>query len=264
MSSASVEPRPWSQRRWWIFVALVFGAQVGLIFWLSDKSVVRPRLPGSGPVLHLAGKATTELMALNNPTLFALPHREGFSGLAWLSISQPPVRSFDWSEDPRWLDIAVERLGAAFDRSLEPDDFTVPASPARPVPKLTIAPAGPAPAAPSRSRLRLEGGLAGRKLITPIDLPPQQHTDLLTESVVQLVVGSKGRPVFVPVLLLKSGSNAADDDALRMAAAARFAAAPGGEAGKSGDPMADLTWGRMIFEWATLPVPSTNAPAAKP
>jgi TonB family protein len=264
MSSTSVEPRPWPQRRWWIFVALVFGVQLGLIFWLSDKSAARPRAPGSVPSLRLAGNAAADLLALSDPTLFALPHRQGFSGLAWLRIWQPEPRFFDWSEGPRWLELSVQRLGAAFDRSSETADFNPPASPARPEPELTIAEVDPLPSAPAHSRLRLEGGLVGRRLITPIELQPEPHTDLLTDSVVQIVVNSAGRLTSVPVLLSRSGSKDADDHALRIARTARFDAIISEGPGKVTNPMADLTWGRMIFEWHTVPVPPTNSPSTGP
>ena len=264
MSSTSVEPRPWPQRRWWVFVVLVFGVHLGLIFWLSDKAVVHPRPPGSVPSLHLAGNAAADLLALSDPTLFALPHRQGFSGLAWLNIPQPPFRSFDWPEGPRWLQLSVQRLGAAFDRSSETADFNPPASPARPEPELTLAEVGPLPSAPAHSKLRLEGDLARRRLITPIELQPQRHTDLLTDSVVQIVVNSEGWPISVPVLLSSSGSKEADDHALRLARTARFDTIISGGPGKVTNPLADLTWGRMIFEWQTVPVPPTNSPSIGP
>ena len=264
MTSTSVEPRPWPQRRWWGFVALVFAVQLGLIFWLSGKSATRPRPPGSVPSLHLAGNAASDLLALSDPTLFALPHRQGFSGLAWLNIPQPPFRSFDWSEGPRWLQLSVQRLGAAFEGSSETADFNPPASPARPEPELTIAEVGPLPSEPAHSRLRLEGDLAGRRLITPIELQPEQHTDLLTDSVVQIVVNSAGRPISVPVLLSSSGSQEADARALRIARTARFGAISSDGPGRATNPVADLTWGKMIFEWHTVPKQPTNSPSTGP
>jgi TonB family protein len=262
MISALVEPRPWPRRRWWIFVALVFGVQLGLIFWLSDKTVVRPRPLGAVPTLRLAGDAGAQMLALSDPTLFALPHRQGFAGLAWLSSRQPPFHSFEWPQDPHWLQLSVERLGAAFSRSIETEGFKPLASPARPEPKLTIADVGPPPNAPAQSRLRLEGGLAGRRMITPIELPSQQHTNLVANSVVQIVVNAEGRPMSVPVLLSSSGYTKADDDALMLARTARFDSILTGGPGKVTNPMSHLTWGRMIFEWHTLP--PTNTPSAGP
>jgi TonB family protein len=245
-------------------MALVFGAQLGLIFWLSDRSGVRPRQPVSVPSLSVVGNAAGELMALSDPTLFALPHRQGFSGLAWLRIPQPPFRSFDWPLNPRWLQLSVRQLGAVFDHAVEPDSFNLPASPARPEPELTIAAPGSLPAAPVRSTLRLEGGVSGRRLITPLELLPVQHTDLLTDTVVQIVINSEGRLAAVPILLSRSGSKEADARALRIASTVRFDPMIGGGPGTVANPTAQLAWGSMIFEWLTVPVPPTNTPTATP
>jgi TonB family protein len=265
MTAGWVAPRQWPRRRWWIVVAFVFVVQLGLIFGLSDRRVTLPRRPGLVPALHVARGAAADVLALSDPTLFALPHRQGFSGLAWLSIPQPPTSSFDWPEDPRWLQLSVQRLGAAFGRAVEPADPLISlVSLTRPEPALTMAGAGPPPTAQAGSRLLLEDGLATRRLITPLELPPERHTDLLTASVVQVVVDSEGRPVSVPVLLSGSGSTDADNDALRFARTARFNSITSAEAGKFANPLAHLTWGRMIFEWQTLPEPATNAVRTTP
>ena len=64
--------------------------------------------------------------------------------------------------------------------------------------------------------------MAGRRLVQPIELPPWPYQDLLTNSVVQMVVDAEGRPASVPVLLSSSGCPAADEYALEQAQAARF------------------------------------------
>lgn len=264
MTSASVQPRPWPQRRWWIVVAFVFAVQLGLIFGLSDKKVPEARQPGSVPALQLMGGAAAEFLCLSDPTLFALPHRQGFSGLAWLALWQPPSSSFEWSQEPRWLPVSVEGLGAVFDGSGGTDDLNSPLSPIRPEPALTLAEVGALPTIQTKSRLGLEDGLAGRRLIAPIEVPTQHSTDLLADSVVQIVVDSEGRPASVPVLVSSSGSPTADQDALRLAQTARFNSVASSGPGKVANPLAHLTWGRMIFEWQTLPLPATNAVSTGP
>ena len=54
MTSAPVESRPWSRRRWWGMVALVFGVQLALIFWLGDRTPVHPRRRPPRPRCGLA------------------------------------------------------------------------------------------------------------------------------------------------------------------------------------------------------------------
>jgi TonB family protein len=101
-------------------------------------------------------------------------------------------------------------------------------------------------------------------LITPIELPRERYTDLLADSVVQIVVDSEGRPISVPVLLSSSGSPTADQDAMRLARIARFNAIANGGPGRVANPLAHLTWGRMIFQWQTLPLPETNTVSTGP
>jgi hypothetical protein len=263
MNGPSVAPRSWGGRRWWFAVAFVFVLQLGLIFALSDKRINQPRQVISAPSLHVARSAAADLLVLNDPTLFALPHRYGFAGLAWLAAPQPESRSFEWPEDPRFLQLSTQSLGAVFGCALETDNLSSPVSPGRPEPRLTMADPGPLPAQ-AESRLRLEGGLAGRKLVTPIQLPLERHTDLLAPSVVQMVVGSEGWPVSVPVLLSGSGSGEADAAALRLARTARFNSVASGGPGKPANSVEHLTWGRMVFEWRTLPQLTTNAVSTRP
>jgi TonB family protein len=257
MIAATVQPRRWPWRRWGIVVAFVFVVQLGLIFGLSDRTLVQPRTAASRPALRVT-RAPAELLALTDPTLFALPHREGFSGLAWLQSTQSVFRSFDWPAEPRWLPLPVRQLGTVLGGAMELNLLSRWAGVVRPEPALTFAEAPPPSAARAGSTLRLEGGLAGRRLIVPIELPPEHYTDLLTDTVIQIVVDSEGRPVSVPVLLSSSGSTEADNDALRLARAARFNSVPSSGPGKPSGPLAHLTWGRMVFQWQTLPKAATS------
>ena len=252
MTTAAAVPRPWPRRRWWIVVAFVFVVQLGLIFGLSDRRLTQPRRPRSEPALHLAPASTADSLALSDPTLFALPHAQGFSGLAWLRPPQPPTNSFERSEDPQFLPLSAQQLGDTFRCAVETERGGSLLSFIRPQPVLMLPGAAP-PLLQSKSNLRLEEGLARRKLVTPIQLPTEQHNDLLMPSVVQLVVDSEGRPVSVPVLLSRSGSTDADNDALRLARTARFNSVTREGPGDTVNPLAQLTWGRMIFEWQTLP-----------
>src|SRR5947209_4181922 len=103
MSSETAALAPWPRRRWWFLIGLVFSAQVGLIFLLSDRSPVHLQPPGAAPAFQLVAPAAAELLALNDPTLFVLPHQQGFSGSAWLEVPAQKSPRFDWTEEPRWL-----------------------------------------------------------------------------------------------------------------------------------------------------------------
>jgi hypothetical protein len=260
MTDAPPVPR-WSRARWLSLLALAFGAQLGIILWLGERDAVRTRPVAVAPTLSLgpANAGSAELLALLDPTLFALPHRQGFSGEAWLRAPPQPYRPFAWSEPPRWLPLPLEQLGATFNRFTATNQLGDSQGPTPPEPQLLL-PESVEPAVfPTHSTLRLAGGLARRRLLKPLELPSWPDTDILTNSVVQLVVDAEGQPVFATLLRPGSGCVEADQHALRQARAARFQAAANSAAEPATNPLLGLTWGELIFQWHTLPMPQTNA-----
>ena len=259
MIAVSPQGSGWAQRRWLITVLIVFIVQLGLIFGLSDKTRPRARSSAAPPMLRLRAPGSTELLDLMDPTWFALPHRQGFSGPAWMTAPDFPSNKFSWSEELRPLALRTQDLGSAFNRFVATNDFAGFQTLAPPEPALALPAVRPL-AVPSSSSLRIEGRLARRRLLTPLSLTNWPHTDLLTNSVVQLLVDAEGRPVSGGTLLSSSGLAAADQHALELATAARFnSVAESGPAGATGR----LIWGTLIFEWKNLSVPATNAPADK-
>ncbi len=253
MSLTQAEPWPWSRRRWWAALFLIFLLQVVLIFWLSDKSVAVPRRLPSAPTLHLAPLESTELLALTDPTLFAKPHLESFSGSAWMIAQPQKFPTFQWTEPPKWLAFPTQQLGSVLTEFIHSNDFAkterLPeASPFTDIPE----PAQP-PEAPRKSQLELLEGWANRPLLEAPSLPSWPATEGLTNTVLQLVVDASGKPVSTS-LLSKSGLPEADQLALDVARKLRFAPAP-----SSG---ASLTWGKLMIDWATT-TPATNPPAQK-
>ena len=265
MNPTCLESRPWPRRQWWGMVTLVLIAQLGLIFWLGDTSPVAPRAAGPSPRLDLIGDSRTELLALEDPSLFALPHSQGFSGLAWLAAPSPPVLFANWSESPGCLPPGIPGFNSLLDRRLEACESEEPHDFGRPEPESSPGNSLPHAEAAPQSVLRLEGALAARRLLTPLVLPIQTNTELLTNSEVQVVVDARGRVVSVPVLVSKSGNPEADNSALRQALSARFepVTSAGPPSTKAGGSARELTWGRMIFEWCTVLVPATNVPASE-
>ena len=94
----------------------VFAGQLGLIFWLSDRAPIRALPAAGGPTLRLAGPGSAEILALEDPTLFALPHRQGFAGQAWLTTTWTTNRSYLCPDEPTWLQLEPLELGAAFNQ----------------------------------------------------------------------------------------------------------------------------------------------------
>jgi TonB family protein len=263
MTSALAEPRPWSQRRWWGVVGIIFGVQLALILWLGDTSLVYQRPTTPGLTLKLVGNVSDELLALHDPTLFALPHKQGKPAPTWWPTPEAEFHAFAWPEPTNHPHLAIDPLGAAFNRFVETHTFDQLPPPATPLPELTLPESTPLAISALRSTLRLEWDQAPRRLLTPFELGSQEYPEILTNSVVQIVVGAEGWPTSV-ALLSGCGSKAADQQALEQANAARFEPLIRNPAGTPLSPAASLTWGRMIFRWHTLPPRPTNAPAASP
>jgi hypothetical protein len=114
------------------------------------------------------------------------------------------------------------------------------------------------PALAQVSTMRVAGDLTQRRLLSPMDLPSWPYADVIAPSKVQLLVNEAGD--VVSAVLLPSDNNlealshydVADQRALELARAARFAPAP------------RLTIGQMIFTWHTVPPPATNSPVSSP
>ena len=219
-----------------------------------------PRKPGVAPAFRLSDRATQEWIAVEDPTLFALPHLRGFSGEAWLEIPTFRFRPEDWTEPAQCLLLDVENLGLRFESFVQTN---------APAPFPTLAALKPAIAVaevvsiappPVPSRVKVEGDLARRRLRVPLQLPCWTNSDLLTNSVVQLVVDARGNAL--SAVLLGSGSGLvqpdADRTALELARTARF------EAAAARDSAGSLTLGTLVFEWQTVLAPTTNTPSAAP
>jgi len=256
MSSATVEAEAWFPRRWWLLTGLIFVVQVSLIFWLGEHTRERPRPLGRAPRLRLT--AYSPRLALEDPTLFALPHQRGFSGPAWLEVKPFDFPSYDWSEPPRWLSLSLAPLSATFEQEARETNAFDPLQLLRAAPpQLTIPSPAVLPPVPGRSVSRLEGELAGRGLLSTPQLPSWRRPEILTNSVVQLVVDAQGWPLST-ALISSSGWKEADDVALARTRGLRLKPL-GGEGPSPRQSAAEqLMWGELVFEWQTLA--PTNAP----
>jgi TonB family protein len=265
MTAAGAEPQPWHPLRWWILFLLVLLGQLGFIFWLGERQPIVPRPAREAPELNLITEGNEELLALLDPTLFALPSERGFAGMAWRKSSQPALQELDWSAPTWWLLPDTNRLGTPFPPSRNTDFLAARRSAPMPEPELRLPQVSPPPANFVQSTLRIESQPPETRLESAVALPswPARsaggtEADLLTNSLVQVVLNTEGRPISA-TLLSGSGSSAADDYALGQARAAQFTPAAVGEMSQAGDsPLSRLRWVQLIFEWHTLPV--TNAP----
>ena len=253
-------PKPdregWSRRKWLAVIAIIFAAHVAIIFALGEKKHVVPRAVTNVPSLKLADNSS-EMLALDDPTLFALPHLEGFAGPALHNQTRIQVHRQDWTEPPRWLPLSAEKLGATFQQFMQTNHFGGYTNDLKSQPKLS-APPPVEPVFAQNSTLQIIGGLARRGLLDKISLPSLQYNDVITPSVVQVLVDEAGNVVSAVLLPSENSAEAAgraaigDTTALQIALKLRFAPSP------------QRTLGRLIFNWRTVPLPATNAPAASP
>jgi len=250
---ASGETR-WTRSRWLTLVTLIFAAHVGLLFAFGARKPIVPRPVTEAPTLAFTGD-TGEWLALNDPTLFAVPHPRDVTSVLRVPTSavQPP--SFRWTEPPGWLSLSGEALGSVFNEFMETNHFAGLELQLKP-PLTFSTPVLPIePVLPQASTLQMADGLSQRQLLTPTNLPSWPYADVIAPSRVQVLVNAAGEVVSTTLLppdnRLEAASryDAADQRALDLARTARFAPAP------------RLTLGRLIFHWHTVPLPATNAPA---
>jgi len=261
-SGADLPRRGTSRLKLWLAIALVFAAQVALTFWLGNPPPVKHFQPPIVPMVYTADDQSRDLIAINDPTLFLLPHRDNFSGDAWLKMEPRKFTPTNWTEPARPLELPKEQLGAAFVAFMQSN--RPPRFQSRIEVGLETAAATSLPLSPIDvpSRMFVEGDLAKLRLLTSLQLPPQTNSDLLTNTVIRVVVDAQGYP-FSSVIWERSGKDEADAMALtNFARAVRFSP-PEAEALRA-VPTNKMVSGQLVFEWQTLPPAPTNAPSGNP
>lgn len=250
-------PKTWSRAQWIIGIGIAFAAHVGLIFAFGNRTPIVPRAVVNAPSVQLSS-GRTELQSLDDPTLFALPHARGFAASSWRPRPRIEFAPFRWTESPQLMALPVAELGNAFVRYSQSNAVARLEFETLPPAQLTrVEGSARTTTLKQQSSVRVSPRLANRRWLNqPAVLASFPAPDLLTNSVVRVVVEPEGQ-VFSPVLMPPgSGSKAADQLALELARAARFAPLPL-ETG-------ELTVGALVFEWHTVPLPVTNAPSVKP
>jgi len=237
----------WTRTRLFTVIALVTVVQVALIFLFGEKKEAVPRAVRNVAALKFANTAAAqlELLAMEDPTLFVLPNPKDFAAASWMKTYANPPQSFRWTEPPRWLPLSTDGLGTAFSRLMPTNSPTDQVSGFRPVPELTAPTTLDEPAPAQNSTMRIRGELAQRLLPSKISLTNWPYADVLAPCIVQVLVDTTGNVVST-VLLKSSSFKDADDKALEVSRSLRFA------------PAANLAFGRIIFNWQTVP------PAASP
>ena len=257
MNRLPIESADWSRRRWAWMITGLLALHVVLVFWLGERWHPSPPLPPAEATLRLATdrasiRSVSRAPALSDPTLFALPSYDGFSGAAWLNlhVAEPPPT--EWSEPPQYLPLDTNDLGRVFaefvatnkHNGLITENLLQPRSSGADIlilddPMMT------------QSIVRVEGPLARRSLLTPLRAPNPPYADALPDTVVQLKVNADGLTESA-IVLASCGVRNVDQQAIGVAQAARFRPLLPEDAAPA------LTWGRLVFQWFTVTPSSTN------
>ncbi len=266
MSLPCQESPGWSRRRWLCFVGAVLLAHVVLVFWFGERAKPVGVTARAEPALKLLVDSLTNSPflrspQLTDPTLFALPSHAGFSGGAWLeftpAVPEPPV----WEEPPRWLPPQTNELAAGlilFIATNKPNGaFTEVAlnNPLHAADVLIIN-----DTVTTQSLVRILGPLSKRPLAAPLSIRNPVYPDVLPDTVVQVRVNREGLNESA-IVQQSCGVKPVDESALAAARQARFVPAGPGPGGKASGRADIPDWGRMVFQWFTIPPPATNLTA---
>jgi hypothetical protein len=248
----------WPRQRLIFFIALALAAHVALIFIFGTRKETAPCPVVNAPLLQFAD-SSSESIALDDPTLFALPHANDFGSPIWLKkpVITPPL--FSWTEPPRFLPLAGKNLGAVFNQFMQTNPLPQLVLNFKPEPQFSMPDSPGVPSLPQSSTLQIVGELAKRPLLNHLALPSQPYDNVIQPSQVQVLVDAAGDVLSVVLLpdtdgdiitaSSDSGSDdAADQQAMDLARTLRFAPAP------------QVTLGKIIFNWHTVPLITTNTP----
>jgi hypothetical protein len=262
MNPVAADPFRWSGRRWFYSVAAVFALQGGLLLYLGQRELPVPVRPTFRTAVYSVSDSWfSEQLdrnpTINDPTLFALPGENGFSGPAWMQPAPLEYVPDRWTEPIRWLALGEQELGRDFLRAVSTNVLVPPSVAEQVVPPLVrYEPHFPSDPIVQQSRLSYEGELAARSLPLPIPLRSWPRTELLSNSIIRTAIDSDGRSLF-PALIAECGLPEADRLALKLAAQIRFRPLP--HDARDSTKVGPLAWGKLIFEWHTAPVSATNS-----
>jgi hypothetical protein len=247
-----------------LLVTAVFALQVAAVFWLGGRSLPAAANPSWVPIVRPTFEGGgSEWLALNDPTLFVLPHREGFSGEAWITtLPEVPRPVWAGTNSFRPWESPPKDLGSAFREYMRTNVFSSPDLLAGPEPELVLPAVLSEPPLVTESTLSISGELAERPLMNPPAVPGWTNATLLTNTVVEVAVDAAGVPQAAALLPPGSGNPKADEFALVAARGLRFEPIRARRRGAAEKMSTSLSFGTVIFQWATLP--GTNSPVNSP
>jgi len=246
----------------WILAGGV-AAHALLAWWFGERAKPVPVVSAPEPLLDWladpgAARAATDRLLATRPTLFVLPAADNFSGPAWM---RPPTQNLEytpWTQEPQWLPLRTNELGADLQDLLAQPR---PASGSSALPERLLASTADIllvnDPLPRDSTARVEVLPPQWTFLPAAPLPNPPHPDVLTNTVARLTVGPDG---WIESAIVSESCGAAEVDhlALQWLQQGRF------QRDDIGPEPGPVMPGRMVFYWLTTAPPPTNAPARTP
>jgi TonB family protein len=201
------------------------------------------------------------LLSLQDPLVFVEMDLRRITRMNLMATARFSYELTNWSEPYRWLapsdQYFADDFGLYVASTVQPSTFLTEKTP----PALKEV-ARSERVLPAYALLRIEGGLAGQRLIPAQPLPLNESNNVLTNTVINVSVDSAG-DVFSVALYLSSGSTRADQSALTFAKQARFETAhQSGD--RSSGASSPVMFGQFVFQWFPVPTMTTNQFSASP
>ncbi|HSH92728.1 MAG TPA: hypothetical protein VK968_01135 [Roseimicrobium sp.] len=258
MTETATTAPAWDRRKWITMVLGILGAQIAILFLLSERSKSAETAAGQRPFLILSRKSvpfepSSRSPGVSDPTLFSLVHPRGFSAEAWLRPKRAPHQFTDWTEPDFNLGIRTQALAGAVTEYLRsnatPEIRLTDRLPSaiEGLPELSSS-------LPVQSTVRVVESTGGLRLIDTPQIRPWFSKEPLQQTLVRATIDERGE-VMSTTLLSRSGDAKADQRALGIARSMRFTKPPATAKGQG--------WLTLEFRWATIP-PATNAVPEKP
>jgi len=258
MKASTPPAAGWTRRHWVRILGVGLVVHVLLVVWLGERAAPVGVVGAPEPVLRWAAASApnpnpARAPLMSDPTLFALPSAEGFSGEAWLAPQPAPAPAAGWTEAPRFLPLETNELGADFARYAATNKASVPV-----VDELLR----PRPATAdilllddplqTQTLVRVEGPLASRPVTRPAQVPDPDHPDALEDTRVLIRVNRDGFAESA-IVMRSCGVKKIDEAALAAARGVRFAPLPQPSGPGLAAASAAEAWGEVVFQWLSAP-----------
>lgn len=254
----------WTWMYWLTAIAIVFAGHIALLYVFGLHKPAAPPPVKNVPSLALAAESSGDWLSLNNATLFAQPDRNGFAGPMW-AVPSLPYHPQQWNDLPNFLLLPAGELGSTFHNFVQTNHFAGVHFEFNQPPPLAVQVLPVQLPLKRTSTLQIQGEIAKRPLLKAISFPTWHFADVIAPSIVQVLVDAAGRVVSAVLLPPENVSQAsvvqypeADKTAVELARAAHFAPLKSADASVASNPLSQLTVGRLIFNWQTVPMISTN------